>query len=578
MTAQKRQTSQLMNSNVHPLVVALVLVLTALAVGTWVWGSGEAASIGGPAELMADADGHAYIQIQDKLIEHDAHGRYLRTHDLKNLGIDLFLGSFDFFSNGDILLRRGTDPRSVWDNIRAFQRHSNTQSIEPESPESGLFRCQLDTQHCTRFGQRGVDFKATHGIAIDRSADDVYISDTTRDVLRKYSGDGTAVAGPVAGFRFPNQVLIFGEKLFVADTNHHEIRIVAPSTSSFGKELRRIDVTPRQAVAAGQNWPSHFARVGDGWWVNNMRTGMNEGGIYRFDGDWRPTRKLDLPEDADPIALLAVGDEVWISDWNNDKVRRFSTTGEPLADLESSGLVEILASARTERWKYTLISYAGIALVLLVLAGLALRGYAVEMSAGPARPAHDPGPARPSPEPVLHLEPDNKKLQRIARVIGIIVLAFLALTAATGYLIMFYLKPEIGLQFMLPVAGITIIVVLAGWIIRANADTAIHIDGDVVTLREHSGRESSAPLDEVRYTDMAIATRDAVVFLGRPSESLYNREDLDEKLFPRLVRARKVSELQMQKILIQQRHPQGITVALSVLGLLIYAVWALHSA
>ena len=253
-----------MNSNVHPLLVALVLVLTGIAIATWMFGSGAAARFGGPAELKIDPSGHAYVQIQDKLVEHDANGRYLKTHYLRNMGVDLFLGSFDFFSNGDILLRRGPDPRSFGDNVRAFQRKTNEHSIESDSADSGLFRCELGTRHCTRFGQTGIDFKAAHGIFIDRNTDDVYISDTTRHVLRKYSSDGVALAGPVSGFRFPNQLLIFDEKLFVADTNHHEIRIVDPLTESFGKDLDRKSVTPEVATAARQTW----LRRGSSWKVN----------------------------------------------------------------------------------------------------------------------------------------------------------------------------------------------------------------------------------------------------------------------------------------------------------------------
>ena len=325
-----------MNSNVHPLVVVLVLFLTGIAIATWMWGSGAAANIGGPSELKFDPSGHVYIQIQGKLVEHDASGQYLKTHDLTDMGVDLFLGGFDFFSNGDILLRRGPDPRSASDNFRAFQRKTNEQSIEPNSPASGLFRCELDTNYCERFGQTGIDFKAAHGIVIDWKTDEVYISDTSRHLLRKYSSDGVALVDPVSGFRFPNQVLIFDEKLFVADTNHHEIRVVDSSTESFGEELGRYGVTPDMATTDRRIWPSHFIRVGDEWWVNNMRTGMNHGGIYVFDDNWHLIRKLELPDDADPIALLDVKDEVWISDWNNDKVRRFSTAAEPLADLDSA--------------------------------------------------------------------------------------------------------------------------------------------------------------------------------------------------------------------------------------------------
>lgn len=565
-----------MNSNVHPLVVALVLVLTGIAIGIWTWASGAAASIGGPAELKMDPDGHAYIQIQDKLVEHGPDGRYLETHDLSDMGVELFLGGFDFFSNGDILLRRGPDPRSTGDNIRAFQRKTNDQTIEANSPNSGMFRCDLDTGYCTRFGQTGVDFKAAYGVFIDRTTDDVFISDTTRHLLRKYSSDGAALASPVAGFKFPNQVMIFDEKLFVADTNHHEIRVVDPATESFGEELGRKDVTPQLATAAGQDWPSHFIRVGDGWWVNNMRTGMNQGGIYVFDDRWRLVRQLILPDNADPIALLAFGDEVWISDWYNDKVRRISKAGEPLADLESAGLDNILTLARSERQKFEMISYSGIALILLILGGLAVRGFAVGMSTDPAKSTRDDrSSVSRSPEPVLTLEPDNKMLGRMKNAVRLLVLMSFVLAAFIAYLILFYAKPEFGIALILPSMGMLSIAAVISWINRSNVGTAIHIDGNLVTLRDHSGRESTCPLQEVRYDDTTIATQDAMVFLGRTPASIYNRKDLDEKLFPRLAVAQKISPLQMQKILIKQRHPQGITIILGLAALLIYAVWTL---
>jgi hypothetical protein len=565
-----------MNSNVHPLVVALVLVLTGIAIATWMWGSGAAANIGGPSELKIDPSGHAYVQIQNELVEHDANGQYLKTHRLGDMGVDLFLGSFDFFSNGDILMRRGTDPRSTRDNFRAFQRKTNEQSIEPESPDSGLFRCELDTKICTRFGQTGIDFKAAHGMFIDRRTDEIYVSDTTRHLLRKYSSDGVALAGPVSGFKFPNQVLLFDEKLYVADTNHHEVRVVDPQTGSFGTELDRKNVTPELATAARQTWPSHFVRVGDGWWVNNMRTGMNQGGIYIFDDNWRLVRQLDLPDGADPIAILAFGDEVWISDWYNDKVRRFSKAGEPLADLDSAGLDDILAHARTERWKFEAISYSGIGLILLVLGGLAVRGFAVGMSKDSVKSTRDERSSKTqAPASVLHLEPDSKMLGRMTLAVRFFVLLLVVLAGLIGYLILFYPKPEIGLAFILPGIGLLSIVVLISWINRSNVGTSIRVDGGVVTLRDYSGRMSSCPIHEIRYDDTAIATHDALIFLGRPPASIYKRKELQEKLFPRLAEAQKVSPLQMQKILIQQRHPQGVTAILAVVGILICAVWVL---
>ena len=228
-----------MNAKIHPLVATLVIILTLAAIGIWVWGTGKAKAVGGPAELRLGPDGHLFIQIQNQLLEHDADGVYLRRHDLGELGVNVVLGSIAFFSNGDILLRRGPDPRSISDNIRAYQRQTNLHPLDPETPESGLFRCSLETKRCDRFGSPGIDFKAVTSLLVDWDTDDVYISDTTRHLLRKYSAEGVALAEPVAGFKFPNQLLIDNGLLYVANTNYHEVRIVDPATDTFGTEIAR---------------------------------------------------------------------------------------------------------------------------------------------------------------------------------------------------------------------------------------------------------------------------------------------------------------------------------------------------
>ena len=372
-----------MNSNVHPLAAALVILLALVAIGVWTWASGAAANIGGPSELRADPDGHLYIQIQNKLIEHDAGGAYLKTHDLSDVGVDVFLGTYGFFSNGDILLRRGPDPRSFTDNIRAFQRKTNRQSLQPLTPDAGLHRCNLETGACRLFGNNAIDFKAAHGIFIDWQTDDVYISDTTRHVLRKYSGEGEVLAGPEDGFRFPNHILMFDGQLLVADTNNHVIHVVDPQSSSFGHTIGRIDVVSAEARAARQTWPTHFVRAGDEWWVNNMRTNMNEGGIYVFDDNWQYLRQVSLPRGADPISLMILGKEVLVSDWNNDKVHRFSIAGEHLRDFESAGLDQIVAGAQEARRRFEAYKYLGVVLFAFVLGGLMVRALAVNMSARP---------------------------------------------------------------------------------------------------------------------------------------------------------------------------------------------------
>ena len=561
-----------MNSDVHPAVAALILAATFLAIALWMWASGVAASYGGPAELVQSPNGRTYVQIQNYLVEHDTDGAYLETYDLTEMNVEPFLGGFAFFSNGDVLLRRGPDPRGFLDNLRAYKRETNRNSVVPESSDSGLFRCKLDTFDCDRFGKEGVDFKAAFGVFIDPQTDEVYVSDTTRHLLRKYSAEGVELAPPVGGFKFPNQLTLHDGTLLVADTNHHVVRRLAPDNSNFADSIDRKDVVPPAARLSDQTWPSHFARVDEEWWVNNMRTGMNRGGIYVFDDEWQYSRRVELPADADPIALLAIGDAVWVSDWNNDVVRRFTIAGAPMEPLESAGLEHILASSREQRFRYTIVSYAGFAVVALMFLGLIVRAFAAGMNKGSMRRSAQPDPDELNEHAeALHLEPDEKVRKRMARAVMLLLVLSLATLVPLAYLYGDQDNPEIAIRLLISMVGAAAIMMLIAWTNRSNWGTSIRVEGQTVTLRDHTGRQSSCAIRDVRYDDTAIATRDVVVILGRPNSRIYEQKDVQERLMPRLGEAQRVGPMEMLKIQVSLWHPQGVFAVIAAIGLLVYA-------
>ncbi len=560
-----------MNAKVHPLVAALIIAATFAAVALWTWASGRAASLGGPAELTTGPQGHRFIQIQNYLVEHDAEGSYLRTHNLDDMGVELFLGGHAFFSDGDILLRRGPDPRSFLDNLRAYKRETNRNTIVPESSDSGLFRCDLKTRDCERFGEPGVDFKAAFSVYIDQRTDEVYVSDTTRHLLRKYSSDGVELAPPVDGFHFPNQLTLHDDELLVADTNNHEISVLEPGSPIFGERIGSRDVVPPPAESAGHTWPSHFTRVGDEWWVNNMMTGMDRGGVYVFDDDWRFLRRVELPNGADPISLMAVGETVWISDWNNDVVRRVSFAGDALTDLESTGLTDVLTRSAEERRRFSLMSYAGVIVVGLLFVGLLVQAFARSMNASPVRQDVGAEPIRSTGDEPLHLEPDEAAMKRINAAVRIAMVLTVLAVVPLVMLMQTSENPELVGKLIGPIAGIFAIVAMVAWVNRGNWGTAIMLDGDRLTLRDHTGRESTCSIRQVRYDDTAIATRDTVVILGRPQNRVYTDGDVREQLMPRLVDASRIGALEMLKLQIELKHPQGLITVFALVGVAIYA-------
>ena len=562
-----------MNAKVHPLVVVLVIFLTFTAIGVWVWGSGEAKKIGGPAELKKNPDGYLYIQIQNQILEHDAEGIFRERHDLAELGVEQLLGSIAFFSNGDILLRRGPDSRTMSQNIRAYQRKTNIQSLLPQSPGTGLYRCNLDTTECRIFGPAGIDFKAAYSASIDWRTDEVYIADTSRHVLHKYSADGEALAGPVGGFRFPNQLSLHEDQLYVLNTNQHEVRKLDPRTESFGRTLGAFDLDPPVAIEARQIWPSHIARVGDEWWINNMRNTMSEGGIYIFNNDWSYSRRVLLPPGADPISVLPFQDEVLISDWNNDRIYRVATDGELLENFSSSGLEKILAESRAKRLQFRIYSYSGIALFILVLAGLFVRVLAADKADRPGvKGAARVPEARSLNEPIM-LEPNPETAKKNKFALRIVFLLVTIMSAVLALIIILSGQFTAGLQLFLPVTGLLAICLLIVWISRVNSGTSISVSGTTVTLRDHTGRESSCLTRNVFYDHTAIATPDMAVFFGQPQMPVYDAQVLKDQLFPRLADAQRVSIWKMQAVLFRVRHPQGLTAALALFGVVAGAFW-----
>ncbi len=555
-----------MDSKVHPLVAALVIAVAVVAIGLWVWGSGEAKKIGGPGQLIVTPSGHLYVQMQDTLLEHDEDGKFVARHELADIGAGGFPGGIGVFSNGDLLLRRGDDARSLLDDLRAYQRRTNEDSLDPESADAGLYRCSLERRQCETFGTTPIDFKATYHVAVDRQTDAVYVADTTRHLLRKFAADGEPLAAPAGRFRFPNRLRLIDDRLYVADTNNHRIVAVDPSDDAFGNEIASFDVVPSPADRAGHVWPSYFARVGDEWWVNLMRSGMNEGGIYVFDALWRYVRQVDLPVDADPIDLQVFNNAVLISDWNNDTVYRVSLDGFLVGVLESEGLDALVAESVDARWQYQVYAYLGIGLFVFLLAAMLVKGLATP-SASRSAARRETAAVPAFPEELIWLEPDPVRVRKLNSLVRIIGILFFFLFVMSGLLLFVeacrpFLRPLVW-----PFGGMLVVYAIVAWVTRVNVKTAIGLKGQHITLRDHRGQEKTFPLHELIFDGATIAAGDMAVFLGQPVAPIYDRQQLMEHLFPRLAHARSVSAWQMQSQLFRLRHAQAVLVAVSLLAL-----------
>ena len=554
-----------MLKNIHPLAAAAIVTLCLAAGAAWFFCAHQAKRLGGPAGLSVGPNGHLYIQIQNKLLEHDESGTFVAGHELDRIGVDTLLGDTAFFPNGDILLRRGADTRSLADNVRAFLRLTNTANLSPDAPQTGLYRCSLATRQCRVFGDAPIDFRSAFSIAIDAENDAVFISDSSRHVVRKFTLDGTPVGQPAAGYRFPNQILLHDDLLFVADTNHHRVRAVRPETDGFGAEVAVYDVVPPGAEMSGTRWPSHLVRVGDRWWVNNMTSSMNYGRIDVFDKRWQHHGHIALPGGADPIDLALFGDEVLISDWYGDRVHRVSTDGVRLGDFRSDGLEDVLRESEQRRDFYRLIGW----LAVFIAAGIA--AMIIFKFTDWSKPKTASGSPRQSADPseAVHLEPDPQKVKELRRGMRLATVLAAPTFLLVPIALLYAGDSSRVATIVLCWVGFLVTLAVLRWVVAVYTESSIYLDDRHVTLKVYGGRDVRVPLSRLRYSDHAVAAGDAAVFLGRANLALYDRAAVIAELDSRLNASQKISSWAMQLKLIRLRHASGLfTVFVLAIGII----------
>ncbi len=559
-----------LNAKVHPATAAAVLILAAMAIAAKVWADGRVLDFGGPAQMARAPSGQVYIQVQNHLLQHDPQGGFVRHIDLAKLGVTEVIGGIAFFPNGDLLVRRGSDPRGFLDNLRAYLRLENKRSIFDPEPGNGLARCDLQSMQCRPFGSPPLDFRATFHAFVDPGGAGVYFSDTPRHALRRFSADGEQLASVASGLRFPNQLTVSDGRLLVADTNNHRLAEFEIGGTGLPETGSSIDVIPEEAASRGERWPTHFALVAGRWWVNNMRSNLRNGGVYVFDADWRFVERLALPDNADPIAILPFGTGALVSDWENLRVYRLDAAGRRLDDFNSAGLEEVLRDTREHRRFYAVVSWIGVGLFVLVLAGLMLKGVLAPTVKRPARsPIATAGAATP-PCDWVWFRPDPAVVRRAGRSARIALAAMSLLMTTIVVLAVVRAQWLILFGLALPLAGLAAITATMYWMTRAILHTSIGLRGNQVALRDHRGRESRSSLHQVVFSDSAIATRNQAVLFGQPRRSIYDRRQLEEQLIPQLATATKISEWQMQMTLLRLRHPSAVllvTVLLASLAL-----------
>lgn len=558
-----------MSQHVKPLTAILIVIVTLVLISLIFWARGEALRVGGPDQTQIDHAGNLYIHISGTLYIFSPDFALQRKLDLLELGVVDLVGDFAFFSNGDLLIRKGKFDPALIDNIRRYQRLPETKAPVAKHKNEGMYRCNLEQMSCNKFGNNNIDFDSAFHLSVDPSTDTVYLSDTGRHKLRKFDSDGNTLAVQDKGFRFPNQILLHNNKLLVADTNHHAIQEVDTSNENFGKIIQ-TNIVKNKSLGR-HKWTFSMARVNDHWWVNNMSNNMSNGKIAVYDSNWNFVKPVELPKKADPIDFAVLQDRVLITDLDNIAIHQLDYNGKLLTSPLPEEMDIKLQELRKEKSRYEKLAIAAIVLFVLFIAG----GFALAILQ--ARRQREPAPELSSDEkffdinhPAIKWVPRNKNSKYLLIVLIVIPLLLIPLSV----FLLVQSKPTENQDILFPVIMLIALLAFVPFIVYKLMSYKIGTLNDLLVIKKSNRDFAAGKGRNIYYSDTHILIQQTYIPLNR-QQMLFETQAIVTEVMPLLRDATFVQKGEMLNMILRRQKPFAI-ISVSILIAAIVLAILLH--
>lgn len=551
-----------MNQNVNPVTATIIILIALLMISMIFWTRDESLRVGGPDQIQRDSKGNIHLHVADKLYKLSPNKDLLAEYDLPELGIYDLVGDFAFFSDGDMLVRLGRYQPGLFESIRRYLRITETKPPVAQHEQEGLYRCKLDIKQCIPFGSGKVDFDSAFHLSIDTRTDTVYLSDTGRHKLRKFSAQGNELAVQGKGYKFPNQIMLLDDKLLVADTNHHAIQVAETGDESFGQIIDTHSTLG--GTDGGKTWVYSFAQVVDNWWINNMAPTMSHGTVGIYDNNWHYISTIELPADADPIDFAVLNDRVLISDLDNIRIYQLDYQGKLMGDTLPQAITLKLAQLQESREHYVRLSYLAIGLFVAFLA----IGFVVAIRQ--ARNAEEPHAVTPAEkirininDPAIKWVPMNQQKKRLLK-----FAMLLPLLLITVLPVMFLTKDQVPAT--VPIVAIIFMMALIPFVTYGLFSIGLGTLGDMLVIKKSARQFAAAKDENIFYSDSHILIDEVYIPFNR-QQLLFETEAVVKNIMPLLRNATYVKNGQMINMILKRQKPWRI-VAMFVFALVFVAL------
>lgn len=538
-----------MNQEIKPFTAIVLLAIFGGLLWGKFWAHHAAISVHAVSYMHKHPDGTAYLMVDNQLLGFDDKANFTQRIELSRFGLaaDTDMSDFAFFSNGDLLIRRHVPPDDFIYGLQRYFRFKNLRDETSANPEDGLYRCNTGTFECKPFTNPPLNLTDVFGLAIDWRTDRVFLSDTTRHVLRMFSSTGEAL-DLKEGFLFPNCIQYQDGKLFVADTNHHRLAVVGVEEERLGNVLESMDTRAGPAVAKGEVWPSDVLLAGNRRWVRNANNDMLYGGVYVFENDGEFVKRLELPEGADPSALLELNGAVLVSDFNRERIYQFTRDGDALPDFMPEALRPHFEKLSPKRSKYQWLERGFTLLFALGLVGGF--GYAIFQQRARNQDTVDVAPAQEIPSRLSDL--DIRWIGPALRFrLMIWVMGLLPPVLMGVLLFVYYLENTPLADFATQSYGLALLCLLVSFSAFIQLRRKIGVTDTLFILVPSLGKPSICFKEQIVYSDLAIVAGNGVMAIDKLSV-FFSPDDVELLIYPAIKTGRYVDAMEMQSLLLKR--------------------------
>jgi uncharacterized protein YbjQ (UPF0145 family) len=366
------------NKEINPLLALAIIISFIIPILFIFWITDEqSAAKAGSFFLQTDANGDLSIQVDEK-IYHINDQNITQTFDLKPLGVAEFMGNVEYFSNNDILIRIGSSDSGLRAYFSLFsfpdessERIRQSTMQKDTGGEGQLFRCNLEDYQCKAFTHKDRSIPWRYRVKIDRSTDELYLTEGLHHQLIKFSATGDVISTRSQGLKFPKRVRKYKEQFFLTDTNHHRVEFFSHENKEFGTSINKYDVVPDEQSDA--EWPLDALYFGKHWWVINKSNAMQHGTLLRFDEQWQLIDRVDIPSTADLLDMVIYQNSLLISDIASGDILQFDAKGTRLDNFSIAPQTAYFSMLEAKYQYYAdLKIYTIITLVILFIGGFAI--------------------------------------------------------------------------------------------------------------------------------------------------------------------------------------------------------------